>query len=153
MIACVSPADVNLEETLNTLRYANRARNIRNKPVGGVGWRGWGAWGTGGAIHALQVISTAPCLPLPCTPYPPCRWSTVTRWQPRSRTCGSRWRRYVLRTRASSACVFLICSGAQGSCLAVLPGNAADSPAPATDSVCLLLEALHVRIKLPPLHS
>ena len=33
MIACVSPADVNLEETLNTLRYANRARNIRNKPV------------------------------------------------------------------------------------------------------------------------
>lgn len=33
MIACVSPADVNYEETLNTLRYANRARNIRNKPV------------------------------------------------------------------------------------------------------------------------
>jgi hypothetical protein len=33
MIACVSPADVNLEESLNTLRYANRARNIRNKPV------------------------------------------------------------------------------------------------------------------------
>ena len=36
MIACVSPADVNLEESLNTLRYANRARNIRNKPVGRV---------------------------------------------------------------------------------------------------------------------
>lgn len=33
MIACVSPADINYEETLNTLRYANRARNIRNKPV------------------------------------------------------------------------------------------------------------------------
>lgn len=33
MIACVSPADINLEESLNTLRYANRARNIRNKPV------------------------------------------------------------------------------------------------------------------------
>ncbi len=33
MIACVSPADVNLEESLNTLRYAARARNIRNKPV------------------------------------------------------------------------------------------------------------------------
>ena len=33
MVACVSPADVNFEETLNTLRYANRARNIRNKPV------------------------------------------------------------------------------------------------------------------------
>ena len=33
MLACVSPADVNLEESTNTLRYANRARNIRNKPV------------------------------------------------------------------------------------------------------------------------
>jgi Kinesin motor domain len=33
MIACVSPADVNLDESLNTLRYAARARNIRNKPI------------------------------------------------------------------------------------------------------------------------
>ncbi|XP_077551913.1 chromosome-associated kinesin KIF4A-like [Haemaphysalis longicornis] len=33
MIACVSPADSNLEETLNTLRYADRARKIKNKPV------------------------------------------------------------------------------------------------------------------------
>ncbi len=33
MLACVSPADVNMEESVNTLRYAARARNIRNKPV------------------------------------------------------------------------------------------------------------------------
>ncbi|XP_022849582.1 kinesin-like protein KIN-4C isoform X1 [Olea europaea var. sylvestris] len=33
MIACVSPADVNAEETLNTLKYANRARNIQNKAI------------------------------------------------------------------------------------------------------------------------
>eukprot|EP00002_Diphylleia_rotans_P001753 TRINITY_DN10992_c0_g1_i2.p1 TRINITY_DN10992_c0_g1~~TRINITY_DN10992_c0_g1_i2.p1 ORF type:complete len:1134 (+),score=246.54 TRINITY_DN10992_c0_g1_i2:1122-4523(+) len=33
MIACVSPADVNFEETLNTLKYAYRARNIQNKPL------------------------------------------------------------------------------------------------------------------------
>eukprot|EP00898_Chlorokybus_atmophyticus_P004331 jgi/Chlat1/489/Chrsp103S01091 len=33
MLACVSTADVNFEETLNTLKYANRARNIKNKPV------------------------------------------------------------------------------------------------------------------------
>ncbi|BDA42916.1 Kinesin-like protein KIN-4C [Coccomyxa sp. Obi] len=33
MIACVSPADINIEESAQTLRYANRARNIRNKPV------------------------------------------------------------------------------------------------------------------------
>ncbi|XP_078326177.1 chromosome-associated kinesin KIF4-like isoform X2 [Crassostrea virginica] len=33
MIACVSPADSNMEETLNSLRYADRARKIKNKPV------------------------------------------------------------------------------------------------------------------------
>ncbi|POG64210.1 kinesin family member 4/21/27, partial [Rhizophagus irregularis DAOM 181602=DAOM 197198] len=31
MLACVSPADSNFMETLNTLKYANRARNIKNK--------------------------------------------------------------------------------------------------------------------------
>ncbi|KAG0789995.1 hypothetical protein G6F22_006541 [Rhizopus arrhizus] len=31
MIACVSPAESNLAETMNTLQYANRARNIKNK--------------------------------------------------------------------------------------------------------------------------
>ena len=30
MIACVSPADSNMEETVNTLRYAQRARGIQN---------------------------------------------------------------------------------------------------------------------------
>jgi kinesin family protein 4/21/27 len=30
MIACCSPADSNFEETVNTLRYAHRARNIQN---------------------------------------------------------------------------------------------------------------------------
>ncbi|XP_077460610.1 kinesin-like protein KIF16B [Stigmatopora argus] len=33
MIATVSPADVNYGETLSTLRYANRAKNIVNKPT------------------------------------------------------------------------------------------------------------------------
>ncbi|KAB0359371.1 hypothetical protein FD754_003527 [Muntiacus muntjak] len=32
MLACLSPADSNYDETLSTLRYANRAKNIRNKP-------------------------------------------------------------------------------------------------------------------------
>lgn len=32
MIACLSPADNNYVETLSTLRYANRAKNIKNKP-------------------------------------------------------------------------------------------------------------------------
>lgn len=30
MIACVSPIEYNVSETLNTLKYASRARNIRN---------------------------------------------------------------------------------------------------------------------------
>jgi len=33
MVACISPADANLDETLNTLKYANRARNIVNTPI------------------------------------------------------------------------------------------------------------------------
>lgn len=35
-VACISPADTNAEETLNTLKYANRARNIQNKAIVGV---------------------------------------------------------------------------------------------------------------------
>ncbi|KAI8979036.1 hypothetical protein BDB01DRAFT_798988 [Pilobolus umbonatus] len=31
MLACVSPADTNFMETLSTLKYANRARNIKNR--------------------------------------------------------------------------------------------------------------------------
>lgn len=33
MVACVSPADSNLEESLSTLRYADRACKIKNKPI------------------------------------------------------------------------------------------------------------------------
>ena len=33
MIACILPSDRDFMETLNTLMYANRARNIQNKVV------------------------------------------------------------------------------------------------------------------------
>lgn len=33
MIACISPSDRDFVETLNTLKYANRARNIKNKVI------------------------------------------------------------------------------------------------------------------------
>ena len=33
MIACVSPAEFNYEESLNTLKYASKAMNIKNTPV------------------------------------------------------------------------------------------------------------------------
>ncbi|KAI6238118.1 Kinesin-like protein [Aphelenchoides fujianensis] len=32
MVACISPSDNNYDETLSTLRYANRAKNIKNLP-------------------------------------------------------------------------------------------------------------------------
>ena len=57
MIACCSPASTAVEETLSTLSYATRAKNIQNRPtvqydpkVGrglGLG-RGWGGVGGGG---------------------------------------------------------------------------------------------------------
>ncbi|KAI9315272.1 P-loop containing nucleoside triphosphate hydrolase protein [Dichotomocladium elegans] len=47
MLACVSPAESNCTETLNTLRYANRARNIRNRVT--VNHQELGGAGAGGA--------------------------------------------------------------------------------------------------------
>lgn len=32
MIANIGPADWNYDETISTLRYANRAKNIKNRP-------------------------------------------------------------------------------------------------------------------------
>ncbi|KAL3940506.1 MAG: hypothetical protein SGARI_000939 [Bacillariaceae sp.] len=36
MVACCSPADFNMEETINTLRYATQARNIKNAATANV---------------------------------------------------------------------------------------------------------------------
>jgi kinesin family protein 4/21/27 len=33
MIACVSPAESNVEESLNSLKYASKAMNIKNTPI------------------------------------------------------------------------------------------------------------------------
>lgn len=33
MIAAISPSDFNYDETLSTLRYASRAKAIKNKPI------------------------------------------------------------------------------------------------------------------------
>ncbi|KAJ7481171.1 kinesin domain-containing protein [Mycena galericulata] len=41
MIACVSPAEWNVGETVNTLKYANRARNIKNTAVVNAKEDGW----------------------------------------------------------------------------------------------------------------
>ena len=36
MIACVSPCDVDLSETINTLQYAAKTRSIQNKAVANI---------------------------------------------------------------------------------------------------------------------
>lgn len=41
MIACVSPTEWNAAETVNTLKYANRARNIKNRAVVNEREDGW----------------------------------------------------------------------------------------------------------------
>lgn len=41
MIACVSPAEWNAGETINTIKYANRARNIKNRAVVNEKEDGW----------------------------------------------------------------------------------------------------------------
>ncbi|KAI9446696.1 kinesin domain-containing protein [Lactarius indigo] len=41
MIACVSPAEWNAAETVNTLKYANRARNIKNRATINEKEEGW----------------------------------------------------------------------------------------------------------------
>ncbi|RIA87565.1 P-loop containing nucleoside triphosphate hydrolase protein, partial [Glomus cerebriforme] len=41
MIACVSPTEYNLSETINTLKYANRARNIKNSATINQEETGW----------------------------------------------------------------------------------------------------------------
>jgi len=33
MIACVSPSEVYIDETISTLNYATRTMNIKNKPI------------------------------------------------------------------------------------------------------------------------
>ncbi|KAI8443816.1 hypothetical protein BY996DRAFT_8480189 [Phakopsora pachyrhizi] len=41
MVACVSPTEYNVNETLNTLKYANRARNIKNRAQVNATEAGW----------------------------------------------------------------------------------------------------------------
>ena len=56
MLACVSPADSSFQETLTTLRYANRARNIKNKPKANVDEGAAALGALQRQVQALQVL-------------------------------------------------------------------------------------------------
>ena len=49
-LACVSPSDTNASETLSTMHYANRARNIRNAPTKNVD-------ATAAELHRLNTLT------------------------------------------------------------------------------------------------
>ena len=54
MIACVSPTEWNVAEMVNTLKYANRARNIKNRVVVNEREDGWDdmEWASGNCYSA-----------------------------------------------------------------------------------------------------
>ena len=56
MLACVSPSDINYGETVNTLHYANRARNIKNRVVINQEWMG-NSFGIGGSSCEKEILS------------------------------------------------------------------------------------------------
>ncbi|KAF7311304.1 Kinesin-domain-containing protein [Mycena kentingensis (nom. inval.)] len=60
MIACVSPAEWNVGETVNTLKYANRARNIKNNAVVNAKEDGWDdvEWLQGTVRRLRQELKT-----------------------------------------------------------------------------------------------
>lgn len=55
MLACVSPSDLNYGETVNTLHYANRTRNIKNKVVINQEWMGAAGFGGDKEIKSLRL--------------------------------------------------------------------------------------------------
>ncbi|KAJ3185213.1 Kinesin-like protein kif21b [Gaertneriomyces sp. JEL0708] len=56
MLACVSPSDTNYGETMNTLNYANRARNIKNKVVINQEWAGGSAAHTAAMEREIRIL-------------------------------------------------------------------------------------------------
>ncbi|KAK7040891.1 hypothetical protein VNI00_009487 [Paramarasmius palmivorus] len=60
MIACVSPAEWNAAETINTLKYANRARNIKNRAVVNEKEEGWDdvEWLQGTVVRLRKELKT-----------------------------------------------------------------------------------------------
>ncbi|KAJ2486904.1 hypothetical protein EV174_000852, partial [Coemansia sp. RSA 2320] len=54
LVACVSPAEANMSESLNTLKYAARARNIRNR--GGINVVATRAAATSREVESLRAV-------------------------------------------------------------------------------------------------
>jgi hypothetical protein len=53
MLACISPSDLNYGETVNTLHYANRARNIKNRVAVN---QDWGSSGSGESMREIKSL-------------------------------------------------------------------------------------------------
>jgi hypothetical protein len=53
MLACISPSDLNYGETVNTLHYANRARNIKNRVAIN---QDWGSGASGETMREIKSL-------------------------------------------------------------------------------------------------
>nr|XP_023824693.1 kinesin-like protein KIF12 [Salvelinus alpinus] len=112
MIACVSPTLGNLQETLNTLRYSNRAKRIKNRPM------------VKRKIHSISIIS----IPLIIFLHQDLREKLVVSLQ--REICRLRQENLLLQQHLSSAHK----AGAGGSGLeAKYPGRMSSSPQHAKD--------------------
>ena len=61
MIACISAGDDSIDETLSTLKYAHRARNIRNRPVASAAASAPGLVAMQAHVQALQLALARRC--------------------------------------------------------------------------------------------
>lgn len=62
MLACVSPCDIHYEETLSTLRYAERAKRMKTHAVANADSGRRGVWG--GETGDVQMTSVVRCAPV-----------------------------------------------------------------------------------------
>ncbi len=72
MVANIGPADWNYDETLSTLRYANRAKNIQNKPKINEVWPAL----PGPSAYPRQPQAPANSASMPCSAHPACNHSS-----------------------------------------------------------------------------
>ena len=83
MIACVSPVKIQLEDTMNTLNYAMRASNIRNRPAVQVCESLASKYLNSGSVHLslARAPSNSNC------PY----CGRLTPWSSSFKLCKARW--------------------------------------------------------------
>lgn len=87
MIACIGPADYNLDETLSTLRYADRAKRIKNKPIVNLDPKEAEIQRLNAKIHDLQMQLIEQKNIVSVEQVPPCDSATYKKLNKRYENC------------------------------------------------------------------